>query len=50
MQYLSYTASVIPIILMVWAMSYVQRFFERILPVVVRNLFTPCSASPSWCL
>ncbi|MDX7717927.1 PTS transporter subunit EIIC [Aeromonas caviae] len=40
-QYLSYTASVIPIILMVWAMSYVQRFFERILPVVVRNLFTP---------
>jgi len=40
-QYLSYTAAVIPIILMVWAMSYVQRFFERILPVVVRNLFTP---------
>lgn len=40
-QYLSYTASVIPIILMVWAMSHVQRFFERILPVVVRNLFTP---------
>ena len=40
-QYLSYTASVIPIILMVWAMSYVQRFFERILPMVVRNLFTP---------
>jgi PTS system beta-glucosides-specific IIC component len=32
---------VIPIIPMVWAMSYVQRFFERILPVVVRNLFTP---------
>lgn len=26
---------------MVWAMSYVQRFFERILPMVVRNLFTP---------
>jgi PTS system beta-glucosides-specific IIC component len=40
-QYLSYTASVIPIILMVWIMSYVQRFFERILPLVIRNLFTP---------
>ncbi|RWR01711.1 PTS-system permease [[Pantoea] beijingensis] len=40
-KYLSYTASVIPIILMVWAMSYVQRFFERILPLVIRNLFTP---------
>lgn len=40
-QYLSYTASVIPIILMVWIMSYVQRFFERLLPLVIRNLFTP---------
>lgn len=40
-QYLSYTASVIPIILMVWIMSYVQRLFERILPLVIRNLFTP---------
>jgi PTS system beta-glucosides-specific IIC component len=40
-KYLSYTAAVIPIILMVWAMSYVQRFFERLLPLVIRNLFTP---------
>lgn len=40
-QYLSYTSSVIPIILMVWGMSYVQRFFERWLPDVIRNLFTP---------
>lgn len=40
-KYLSYTASVIPIILMVWVMSYVQHFFERILPMVIRNLFTP---------
>ncbi|QKJ88534.1 PTS beta-glucoside transporter subunit EIIBCA [Paramixta manurensis] len=40
-KYLSYTAAVIPIILMVWIMSYVQRFFERILPLVIRNLFTP---------
>ena len=40
-QYLTYTSSVIPIILMVWVMSFVQRFFERILPLVIRNLFTP---------
>ncbi|WP_210080405.1 PTS transporter subunit EIIC [Pantoea endophytica] len=40
-EYLSYTSSVIPIILMVWGMSYVQRFFERLLPMVIRNLFTP---------
>lgn len=40
-KYLSYTASVIPIILMVWAMSYVERFFNKVLPVVIRNLFTP---------
>lgn len=40
-KYLSYTSAVIPIILMVWIMSYVQRFFERLLPVVIRNLFTP---------
>lgn len=40
-KYLTYSASVIPIILMVWIMSYVQHFFERILPLVIRNLFTP---------
>lgn len=40
-KYLSYTASVIPIILMVWVMSYIQHFFERVLPLVIRNLFTP---------
>lgn len=40
-QLLSYTSSVIPIILAVWAASYVERFFEKRLPLVVRNLFTP---------
>ncbi|MEK5036959.1 beta-glucoside-specific PTS transporter subunit IIABC [Sporosarcina sp. FSL K6-3457] len=40
-QMLSYTSSVIPIILSVWILSYLQRFFEKILPSVVRNLFTP---------
>lgn len=40
-QMLSYTSSVIPIILSIWVASYVARFFERILPTVIRNLFTP---------
>lgn len=40
-QLLSYTSSVIPIILSIWAASYVQKFFDKFLPLVVRNLFTP---------
>lgn len=40
-QMLSYTSSVIPIILAIWVLSYIQRFFEKILPSVVRNLLTP---------
>lgn len=40
-QLLSYTSSVIPIILAIWIASYVQKFFDKVLPIVVRNLFTP---------
>lgn len=40
-QMLSYTSSVIPIILAIWMASYVERFFTKILPTVIRNLFTP---------
>lgn len=40
-QLLSYTSSVIPIILAIWVASYVQKFFDKYLPVVIRNLFTP---------
>ena len=40
-QLLSYTSSVIPIILAIWVASYVQRFFDKHLPIVVRNLFSP---------
>lgn len=39
-QLLSYTSSVIPIILSIWIASYVQRFFDKVLPVVVRSLFS----------
>ncbi|MBD5466159.1 MAG: PTS transporter subunit EIIC [Lachnospiraceae bacterium] len=40
-QLLSYTSSVIPIILSIWIASYVQKFFDKFLPIVVRNLFSP---------
>lgn len=40
-QMLSYTSSVIPIILAIWVLSYIQKFFEKVLPSVVRNLLTP---------
>lgn len=40
-QLLSYTSSVIPIILAIWVASYVQKFFDKYLPIVVRNLFSP---------
>lgn len=40
-QMLSYTSTVIPIILAIWIASYVQRFFDKVLPIVIRNLFTP---------
>lgn len=40
-QLLSYTSSVIPIILSILIASYVQKFFDKYLPIVIRNLFTP---------
>ena len=40
-QLLSYTSSVIPIILAVWIASYVYKFFDKYLPLVIRNLFAP---------
>ena len=40
-QLLSYTSSVIPIILSIWIATYVQKFFDKYLPIVIRNLFTP---------
>ncbi len=37
----SYTNSVIPIILIVWAQSYIERFFVKILPEVISGVFMP---------
>jgi len=39
-QLLSYTSSVIPIILAIWIALYLERFWNRVLPVVVRSLFS----------
>ncbi|MBP2170792.1 PTS system beta-glucosides-specific IIC component [Erwinia toletana] len=37
----SYANSVIPIVLSVWVLSYVERFFNRIIPAAVRTMFSP---------
>lgn len=39
--YLDYNSSVIPIILSVWLMSYVYRFFEKHIPDIISVIFTP---------
>lgn len=38
---MSYTSTVIPIILGVWVMSYVYRAVDKIVPSVVKMIFTP---------
>lgn len=37
----SYANSVIPIVLSVWVLSYVERLFNRIIPSVIRTMFSP---------
>lgn len=37
----SYANSVIPIILSVWLLSYVERIFNRIIPAAIRIMFSP---------
>lgn len=36
-----YTSTVIPALLLVWLLGYLERFFERMLPDAVTRLFTP---------
>ncbi len=38
---LNYANTLIPVLLSVWVMSYVQRFFDRKLPEQVRTVFAP---------
>lgn len=37
----NYANSVIPIILIVWAQGYIERFFAKILPELIRGIFLP---------
>lgn len=37
----SYGSSVIPILIMVWLMKYIEAFFNRIIPAVMKNLLQP---------
>lgn len=37
----NYTSSVLPIIMSVWIMSYVERFFKKIIPSTFKTLFSP---------
>lgn len=39
-----YTSTVVPIILAVWAMSYVEKFFNKIIHESLRNFITPLIA------
>lgn len=38
---LNYTSSIFPALLSVWVMSYVERFFNKFVPTVVRPIFAP---------
>ena len=37
----SYASSIVPIILSNWIMSYVARFFDRVVPGAIRSVFSP---------
>lgn len=37
----SYSGTVIPIIISVWALSYIYRFVNKMLPEILRTVFTP---------
>ncbi|WP_211439497.1 beta-glucoside-specific PTS transporter subunit IIABC [Corynebacterium glutamicum] len=38
---MSYSSSVIPVVVSVWLAGYLQRWLEKVLPGAVRNFFTP---------
>ena len=40
-QLLSYTSSVIPIIIAIWVLSYVERFLKKVIPDVIEMIMVP---------
>ncbi|MFP7365881.1 beta-glucoside-specific PTS transporter subunit IIABC [Corynebacterium callunae] len=38
---MSYSSSVIPVVVAVWLAGYLQRWLEKVLPGAIRNFFTP---------
>jgi PTS system beta-glucosides-specific IIC component len=38
---LNYSSTILPIIMSVWVMSYVERFFKKVIPSVLRSFFAP---------
>lgn len=38
---MNYSQSVMPILLIVWVMSYVERFFKKVVPTALSTIFTP---------
>ncbi|WP_309245141.1 PTS transporter subunit EIIC [Clostridium sp. CF012] len=38
---INYSASVIPIIIAVWALSYIHKWIDKMMPEVLRTVFTP---------
>lgn len=39
--HITYNSSVIPIILIIWAQSYVEKFVHKILPKMIKGVFSP---------
>lgn len=37
----TYSQSILPILLSVWVMGYVEKFFNRVVPVVLKTVFAP---------
>lgn len=40
-QYVYYSNSIVPAILMVWVMSHIEKFFKKHLPSVIKSMLTP---------
>lgn len=46
----NYPSSVIPIILVVWVQRYIERFWNKVIPAIVRGIFAPMFILATTCL